>query len=113
MSAPYQAVRSKDGYFVMGATNQKLWRLLCDTLGRQELVDDPRFANIPARLANRPVLIEELEKSFVTRTSDEWVELLLAVGIPAGTMYTYPEAFESAHGSSEEHTSDIQPLMRH
>src|SRR3546814_12204400 len=60
--------------------------------GRQELVDDPRFADIPARLANRPVLIEELEKSFVTKTSDEWVELLLAVGIPAGTMYTYPEA---------------------
>src|SRR3546814_5051081 len=94
MSAPYQAVRSKDGYFVMGATNQKLWRLLCDTLGRQELVDDPRFADIPARLAHRPVLIEELEKSLVTKTSDEWVELLLAVGITAGTMYTYPEAFE-------------------
>src|SRR3546814_8921832 len=91
----------------MGATNHKLWRLLCDTLGRQELVDDPRFADIPARLANRPVLIEELEKSFVTRTSDEWVELLLAVGIPAGTMYTYPEAFESAHGKHRQMRMDI------
>lgn len=107
MSAPYQAVRSKDGYFVMGATNQKLWRLLCDTLGRPDLVDDPRFADIPARLANRPVLIEELEKSFVTKTSDEWVDLLLGVGIPAGTMYTYPEAFESAHGKHRKMRMDI------
>jgi crotonobetainyl-CoA:carnitine CoA-transferase CaiB-like acyl-CoA transferase len=107
MSAPYQAVRSKDGYFVMGATNQKLWRLLCDTLGRPELVDDPRFVDIPARLANRPVLIAELEKSFVTRTSDEWVELLLGVGIPAGTMYTYPEAFESEHGRHRKMRMDI------
>lgn len=98
MSAPYQAVKSKDGYFVMGATNQKLWTQLCETLNRKELLDDPRFRTNPDRLANREVLIEELEKSFVTRTSDEWVEGLLAVGIPAGTMYTYPEAFESEHG---------------
>lgn len=98
MSAPYQAVKSKDGYFVMGATNQKLWTQLCETLDRKELLDDPRFRTNPDRLANREVLIEELEKSFVTRTSDEWVEGLLAVGIPAGTMYTYPEAFESEHG---------------
>ena len=107
MSAPYQAVRSKDGYFVMGATNQKLWRLLCDTLGRPELVEDPRFVDIPARLANRMELIAELEKSFVTKTSEEWVDSLLAVGIPAGSMYTYPEAFESEHGRHRRMRMDI------
>ncbi|MFG1398650.1 CaiB/BaiF CoA transferase family protein [Roseixanthobacter pseudopolyaromaticivorans] len=98
MSAPYQAVRSKDGYFVMGATNQKLYRALCENLGRPELIDDPRFHDISARLANREALIEELEKVFVTRTSEDWVESLLAVGIPAGPMYSYPQAFESTHG---------------
>ncbi|MFG1426450.1 CaiB/BaiF CoA transferase family protein [Roseixanthobacter glucoisosaccharinicivorans] len=98
MSAPYQAVRSKDGYFVMGATNQKLYRALCEHLGRPELIEDPRFHDISARLANREALIEELEKVFVTRTSEDWVERLLAVGIPAGPMYSYPQAFESAHG---------------
>ena len=98
MSAPYQAVKSKDGYFVMGATNQKLWLSLCETIGRGDLLDDPRFDTNPHRLDNREALIEELEKTFVTRTSEEWVEALLAVGIPAGTMYSYPEAFESEHG---------------
>lgn len=98
MSAPYQAVRSKDGYFVMGATNQKLWRLLCETLGRPELLDDPRFHDNTSRLRNREILIEELERTFVTRTSEEWEGVLLAVGIPAGRMGTYPEAFDSEHG---------------
>ncbi|MFT0860351.1 CaiB/BaiF CoA transferase family protein [Ancylobacter sp. G4_0304] len=98
MSAPYQAVKSKDGYFVMGATNQKLWLSLCETIGRPDLLDDARFDTNPHRLDNREALIEELEKTFVTRTSEEWVEALLAVGIPAGTMYSYPEAFESEHG---------------
>ncbi|WP_019905840.1 CoA transferase [Methylobacterium sp. 77] len=98
MSAPYQAVRASDGYFVMGATNQKLWRLLCDVLGRGDLFDDDRFVDIPARLANRETLIEELERSFAAKSAEEWVSLLLDAGIPAGRMNTYPEAFESEHG---------------
>jgi len=98
MSAPYQAVKSKDGYFVMGATNQKLWIQLCNQIGRADLIDDARFTDNPARLKHRELLIEELEKAFVTKSSDEWVDELLAVGIPAGKMSTYPEAFESEHG---------------
>ncbi|KQT79799.1 CoA-transferase [Methylobacterium sp. Leaf465] len=98
MSAPYQAVRAADGYFVMGATNQKLWRLLCDVLGREDLLADDRFGDIAGRLAHREVLIAELETSFAAKTAEEWVADLLAAGIPAGRMNTYPEAFESEHG---------------
>jgi len=107
MSAPYQAVRSKDGHFVMGATNQKLWQALCETIQRPDLLEDPRFLDNPKRLANREVLIEELEKTFVTKTSDEWVDLLLAVGIPAGRIGTYPEAFDSPHGKHRKMRMDI------
>ena len=108
MSAPYQAVRSKDGYFVMGATNQRLWTQLCEAIGRKELMDDERFKDNPARLKNREALIEELEKTFVTKTSDQWVEELLAIGIPAGKMSTYPEAFESEHGKHRKMRMDIE-----
>ena len=97
MSAPYQAVRSADGYFVMGAPNVRLWTRLCTVLGREELLDDPRFIDIPARLANRAILIEELEKTFTQKDSETWVVELLAAGLPAGRMNTYPEAFESEH----------------
>ncbi len=107
MSAPYQAVRAKDGYFVMGAPNQKLWKVLCETLGRQDLLTDPRFKDISARLANRAPLIEELERTFTTRTSEEWVDTLLSVGIPAGPIYTYPEAFESEHGRHRQMRLEI------
>lgn len=107
MSAPYQAVRSQDGYFVMGATNQKLWIQLCNQIGRPDLIDDERFADNAARLKHREPLIEELEKTFTTRTSDEWVDELLASGIPAGKMSTYPEAFESEHGRHREMRIEI------
>jgi crotonobetainyl-CoA:carnitine CoA-transferase CaiB-like acyl-CoA transferase len=107
MSAPYQAMKSADGYFVMGATNQKLWGLLCAKIGRPELCDDARFMTNPLRLANRLELVAELEKTFMTRTSAEWVDLLLAEGIPAGPINTYPEAFDSAHGQHRQMRIEI------
>jgi formyl-CoA transferase len=54
MTAPYQAMASSDGHFVMGANNQKLWVQLCTLMERTELLDDPRFSTISLRLGNRP-----------------------------------------------------------
>ncbi|MCJ2082788.1 CaiB/BaiF CoA transferase family protein [Methylobacterium sp. J-090] len=107
MSAPYQAVRAADGYFVMGATNAKLWRLLCEVLGREDLIADDRFRDIAGRLAHRAALIAELETSFAAKDAETWVSELLAAGIPAGRMNTYPEAFESAHGRHREMRIDV------
>src|SRR3546814_5394197 len=84
MSAPYQAVKARDGYLVMGATNQKLWTKLCQLLQRPDLIDHPEYGTIPLRLKNLEALIEELERAFAQRDS-----------------------------RSEEHTSELKYLMRH
>jgi crotonobetainyl-CoA:carnitine CoA-transferase CaiB-like acyl-CoA transferase len=97
MTAPYQAMAASDGYFVMGANNQKLWQLLCNVIGRLELLADERFSTISLRLANRQALQDELEQTFRERTKEYWVETLLACGIPAGPILSYPEAFGSEH----------------
>ncbi len=107
MSAPYQAMKSADGYFVMGATNQKLWKQLCESIHRPELFEDSRFKTNPLRLANRLELATELEKTFVEKNSDEWVDLLLAAGIPAGPINTYPQAFNSDHGQHRNMRMEI------
>ena len=107
MSAPYQAMKAADGYFVMGATNQKLWKLLCEKINRPELFEDARFKSNPLRLANRLELALELEKTFVQKTSEEWVDLLLAAGIPAGPINTYPQAFDSDHGQHRNMRMEI------
>ena len=107
MSAPYQAMKSADGYFVMGATNQKLWKSLCEKIGREELFEDARFKSNPLRLANRLELAAELEKTFTQKSSNEWVDLLLNAGIPAGPINTYPEAFNSEHGKHRKMRMEI------
>jgi formyl-CoA transferase len=98
MSAPYQAVKARDAYFVMGATNQKLWAKLCALLERPDLQEHADYATVSLRLKNREALIEALEAEFARKDSEEWVELMLAAGIPAGPILSYPEAFEGEHG---------------
>ena len=99
MSAPYQAVKARDDYFVMGATNQKLWAKLCTLLERPDLLKHPRYETVSLRLKNREALIEELELEFAKKDSTVWVDDMLAAGIPAGPILTYPEAFEGEHGT--------------
>jgi len=97
MSAPYPAVQAGDGYFVMGANSDKLWRSLCELIDRPDLLKDSRFASIADRLANRVALIEELEKTFVSRPAEDWVAQMLAAGIPAGPIYNYAQALDNDH----------------
>ncbi len=100
MTAPYQAMASSDGHFVMGANSQKLWVQLCKVMGREELLEDERLATIALRLANRAALQEALEATFRLKPKDHWVETLLAHGIPAGPILSYPEAFGSEHAKA-------------
>ena len=45
LTAPYQALRTQDGHLTVGGNNQKLWLRLCAVIGREDLPDDPRFAD--------------------------------------------------------------------
>lgn len=97
MSAPYQAFAGSDGYFVVGAANQKLWLIFCDAIGRPELKDDPRYANNIDRVQRRGELADELRPTFLTRTAEEWVDLFLSAGVPAGPINDYSVALDNEH----------------
>jgi formyl-CoA transferase len=107
MTAPYQAMAASDGHFVMGANNQKLWTLLCQRIGREELLRDERFSTIALRLKHRQALQDELEKTFRTQPKDHWVQTLLDNGIPAGPILSYPEAFGSEHAKARRMRMEI------
>jgi crotonobetainyl-CoA:carnitine CoA-transferase CaiB-like acyl-CoA transferase len=48
------------------------WPDLCRAIGREDLLEDPRFAEIGPRSLNAPALVEELDKVFATKSLDEW-----------------------------------------
>ena len=102
MAAPYEAVRAKDGYFVIGANNDRLWLRLCEVIDRPELAANPSYKTNADRLGNREALAADLEKTFLTQDRDHWVSLLLQAGVPAGPISDYAEVFASDHARARE-----------
>jgi formyl-CoA transferase len=102
MSAPYQALRTRDGYVTVGANNPRLWQRLCQCLGREDLVSDPRFLTNAGRMANREALTAELESVLKERDTDDWVELLLDTGVPVGPLRDYRQVCEDPHTLARE-----------
>ena len=102
LTAPYQALRTRDGYLTVGGNNQKLWERLCAVAGRPELVGDARFATNDDRMANRAELAAELESAFAARGTDEWVDALIEAGVPAGPIHDYREVFADPHTQARE-----------
>ena len=100
MSAPYQAVQAADGWFVLGAANQRLWQRLCGVVGRPDLVDDPRFRSNGERMRNLAELMPILEAFFVTKRRDDCVTLLSEAGIPAAPVLDYRESFASEQAAA-------------
>lgn len=108
MSAPYQAVRASDRHFVIGAANQKLWTALCQAIGGQALLDDPRYGTNADRMRNLATLIPDLEAIFARKTADEWVAILLDAGVPAAPILDYHEATTNEHAQARQMVLPIE-----
>jgi crotonobetainyl-CoA:carnitine CoA-transferase CaiB-like acyl-CoA transferase len=107
LNAPYQALRTRDGFVTVGGNNQRLWTRLCETVGLPDLVKDPRFATNPDRMAHREALVVELESALKDRDTDDWVEALLAAGVPAGPIRNYEQVCEDPHTQAREMVVDM------
>ena len=81
---PFQNFPTADGWIVVAAPKQNLWRALCRALDRPDLVDDPRFVDFAARDRHRDALMPLLNDIFRARPSDEWLARLRAAGVPCG-----------------------------
>jgi len=58
----------------------RYWKDFCVTIGRKDLIEDPRFADIKSRGKNAVTLIEMIDAVFATRPRDEWMRTLKAGG---------------------------------
>jgi len=104
---PYYGVyETGDGkYITIGCLEPHFWQNLCRLLGREDYIpyhfalehtfhkpEDKKWDEIRS----------SLKQIFLTKTRDEWFELLIRNDVPAGKVYTPDEAF-----------SDPQVLHRH
>lgn len=89
---PYQAFPTGDGWLMVAAGNDKLWRRFADAIGLAELCDDRLFATNAARVRNRAALVIRIEQALSVRSTDEWTKTLVEAGVPVGPINTVDEA---------------------
>jgi crotonobetainyl-CoA:carnitine CoA-transferase CaiB-like acyl-CoA transferase len=96
-TAPYQALRTRDGHVTVGAVTPPTWTAFCEALGLSELADDPRYASSSERHAHRDQLIPVLEERTGQMTTSEVVTLLDRTGVPVAPIATYDQVFTDEH----------------
>ena len=93
--APFDAFQAKDGGFVMGCGTDKMFAELCGAMGREDLINDPRFVTNVARCENYlPDLKSAVEEWTMTKTVDELEEIISGLKIPFGRILNIPQAAE-------------------
>jgi len=91
---PYQAFKARDGYLIIGAGNDRLWKAFCEVLGAPEWTDDPRFDTNLKRVERREELVRLIEQRLQARGRDEWIAAFAAAGLPTGPINTVDQVFE-------------------
>ena len=91
-SSPSGTFKTSSGQMNIAANKQEQFEAICQVLGLNDLLENPKFSTREARLDNRAELSDVLNLTLMTRSTDEWTELLNDVGVPCGPILTVPEA---------------------
>lgn len=94
MIVPYRGYKTKDGFVVIAAGNNKLFATLSKLLGHPEWATDPRYLNNPDRVKNQEELYRNIENIVATRSNAEWIQALDAAGIPNAPMQSIKDVLE-------------------
>ncbi|MEM9876673.1 MAG: CoA transferase [Myxococcota bacterium] len=94
---PYEAFPAADGWLVVAAGNDAMFRRLAAAVGREAWADDSRFATNAARVTHREPLVAALRDVFAREGVETWVAKLTDAGVPAGPIRDVGALLDSAH----------------
>ena len=106
---PYKAFQAADGWVVIGAGVQNLFERFLQVIGRTDLVTDPRFADVKARVANRDEVHKILDAEVRRFKVAEILEKLDAAKVPCSPInnmeqvFTHPQALHRGMVQKVEH----------
>jgi crotonobetainyl-CoA:carnitine CoA-transferase CaiB-like acyl-CoA transferase len=84
MIAPWNVYHARDGWVLICIGNDAQWRRFCETIGRPQFVDDPRFVKMAKRLANVDA-VDGIVQSWVGRHAvHDVIRTLNAIEIACG-----------------------------
>lgn len=94
---PYDSFAARDGSVVIAAANDKLWRLVCRTIGQPALADDERFDTNAKRVECHAEIKVLIEAWSCHHDVDDIVEAMLGAGVPASPINTIDRLVNDPH----------------
>jgi CoA:oxalate CoA-transferase len=94
---PFQAFQTSDSWIVVPIGNDKLWANFCSTIGRNDLIQNPRFQTNYDRTKNRKELSEILGAEIRKKTTREWASAFERQGLPYAPVNNIKQICEDAH----------------
>jgi len=94
---PRGAYECSDGYLAVNVPDNLIWKRLCETIGRVDLIGDPRCADGAARASNARFIDGVIETWLADKTRTEAEAILNERGVPVGPVYTAADVFSDPH----------------
>lgn len=97
---PYGVFNGNDGSIIIATLSMKLWKALCEVMGKPELIEDPDYVTNDKRVENKKKVIEIIEgwlKGF--DSVDEALVLLMNAGIPSSKVFTPEDINADPHAN--------------
>jgi crotonobetainyl-CoA:carnitine CoA-transferase CaiB-like acyl-CoA transferase len=89
--APYKAYEASDGWVVIAAANDNLFRRLASALGHPEWPQDPQMDTNANRVRNRQRVNAAVAEVIITKPRQHWLDTLAAVSVPCAALQTVDE----------------------
>lgn len=106
-AAPRNLYETEDGYIALSASSQNIFENVMEAIGREDLVDDPRFATNEARLNHYDELDEIIESWTRERTREETLETMQAADAIVGPVYDIADVFEDEQFAAREDLVEV------
>ncbi|MGV0160300.1 CaiB/BaiF CoA transferase family protein [Mycobacterium colombiense] len=102
--------RTKDGRHIqlMFLQGDRYWADFCRLVGRTDLIEDPRFADLAARRTNCAACVGELDALFAGRTLAEWKELLAKLDAPWAPVQSVSEVIEDPQVVANGYVGEVR-----
>ena len=105
---PFQAYPTGDGYLVVAAARDPSWTNFCKVIQREDLATDPRFKDILTRTKNHEAFEKEVTQALKSKTTAEWVDLMIRADIPCGPVNRVDELARDPHTAAREMITEVK-----
>lgn len=101
--------RTKDGRHIqlMFLQGDRYWPQFCRLVGRDDLIDDPRFVDLAARRTNGVACVAELDTIFAAHTFDEWKQLLAGLDAPWAPVQSIHEVIDDPQVTANGYVGQV------